>query len=140
MPKHMKPIKKGVDRRFRDCAFSAPPGFTSAPVRSRRRWRCDVKYGWIAVVAMMAALLSTGQVAAQYGPEEIGAEESPIVDPDTETEEPMSELEKLKAMEAESETPTVTGTLWFSISVFQPIHYRAGRLLSHSAILLTMAS
>jgi hypothetical protein len=56
---------------------------------------------------MMAALLSTGQVAAQYGPEEIGAEESPIVDPDTKTEPEMSELEKLKAMEAES--PTVTG-------------------------------
>ena len=58
---------------------------------------------------MMAALLSSGQVGAQYGPEEIGAEESPIVDPDTETKPEMSELDKLKAMDGESETPTVTG-------------------------------
>jgi hypothetical protein len=57
----------------------------------------------------MAALLSTEQVAAQYGPEAEGAEPSPIVDPDTDTEEPMSELDKLKAMEVESETPKVTG-------------------------------
>ena len=76
-------------------------------------WRCVVKYGWIAFVAMMAALLSTGQVAAQgqYGPEEIGAEESPISDPDTDTDPDlsMSELDKLKAMDAESETKTVSG-------------------------------
>jgi len=60
---------------------------------------------------MMAALFSTGQVAAQeeYGPEEIGAEPSPIVDPDTSTEDSMSELEKLRAMDEETETPTVTG-------------------------------
>ena len=74
-----------------------------------------MKYGWIAVVAMMVALLSTGQVAAQdpsgrgYGPEQIGPEESPIPDPDTVTDDSMSELEKLKAMDAESPTPTVTG-------------------------------
>ena len=68
-----------------------------------------MKYGWIAFVTMMVTLLSTGQVAAQYGPEEIGPEESPISDPDTETEAPMSERDKLKALEAESETPTVTG-------------------------------
>ncbi len=70
-----------------------------------------MKYGWIAIVAMMAALFSTGQVAAQdaYGPEEIGAEESPISDPDTVTDDSMSELDKLKAMDAESETKTVTG-------------------------------
>ena len=52
-----------------------------------------MKYGWIAIVAMMAVLLSTGEAAAQYGPEEIGAEESPIVDPDTETKPEMSELD-----------------------------------------------
>ena len=72
-----------------------------------------MKYGWIAFVAMMAALLSTGQVAAQdqYGPEEIGAEESPIVNPDTDTDPDLSksELDKLKAMDAESETRTVSG-------------------------------
>ncbi len=70
-----------------------------------------MKYGWIAVVAMMAALFSTAQVAAQakYGPEEIGAEESPIPDPDTVSDDSMSELEKLKAMDAETETRTVTG-------------------------------
>jgi hypothetical protein len=60
---------------------------------------------------MMAALFSTGQVAAQakYGPEEIGAEESPISDPDTVSDDSMSELEKLKAMDAETEPRTVTG-------------------------------
>ena len=70
-----------------------------------------MKYGWIAIVAMMAALFSTGPVAAQdpsgegYGPEQIGPEESPISDPDTVTDDSMSELEKLKAMDAESEMP-----------------------------------
>jgi len=63
---------------------------------------------------MMAALFSTEQVSAQdeYGPEEMGAQESPIVDPDLPTEDAPSELEKLKAMDRESatETPrTVTG-------------------------------
>ena len=53
----------------------------------------------IAVVAMMAVLFSTGPVAAQYGPEEIGAEESPIVDPDTETDESGAELEEVEAMD-----------------------------------------
>jgi hypothetical protein len=48
---------------------------------------------------MMAVLFSTGQVAAQYGPEEIGAEESPIVDPDTETDDSSDELEELEAMD-----------------------------------------
>ena len=67
-----------------------------------------MKYGWIAIVAMMAALFSTGQVAAQdpsgtgYGPEEIGPEESPFSDPDVVTDDSMSELEKLQAMDAES--------------------------------------
>jgi len=59
---------------------------------------------------MMVALFSSGQVAAQYGPEEIGAEESPIVDPDTETDTGMSELDKLKSMqEADPDAPKVTG-------------------------------
>ncbi|MBT8464885.1 MAG: hypothetical protein KJO57_09375, partial [Deltaproteobacteria bacterium] len=70
-----------------------------------------MKYGWIAIVAMMAALFSTEQVAAQgtYGPEEIGAEESPLSDPDTNVDDSMSELEKLQAMDAEAPTKTVTG-------------------------------
>ena len=72
-----------------------------------------MKYGWIAFVTMMVALLSTTQVAAQdpYGPEEIGAEESPVVDPDlpTDTDLPQSELDKIRAMDADSETPTVVG-------------------------------
>ncbi len=42
---------------------------------------------------MMAVLFSTVQVVAQYGPEEIGAEASPIVDPDTETDDSSDELE-----------------------------------------------
>jgi len=69
---------------------------------SMSRWRCVVKYGWIAFVAMMAALLSTGPVAAQDATAEAAAEGA-------EAEAPMSELDKLKAMEAESERPTVVG-------------------------------
>jgi len=71
-----------------------------------------VKYGWIAIVAMMAALFSAGPVAAQdpsgtgYGPEQIGPEESPLPDPDTDTDDSMSELEKLKAMDDEPKTVT----------------------------------
>ena len=71
-----------------------------------------MKYGWIAIVAMMAALFSTGQVAAQdpsgkgYGPEQIGPEESPLPDPDTDTDDSMSELEKLKAMDDKPKTVT----------------------------------
>ena len=66
-----------------------------------------MKYGWIAVVVMMAALLSTGQVAAQYDVDR--KDEAPEQTPAEEEAKPMSELDKLKAMEAESETPTVTG-------------------------------
>lgn len=58
-----------------------------------------MKYVCIAVVAMMTVLFSTEPVAAQYGPEEIGAEESPIVDPDTETDESGAELEEVEAMD-----------------------------------------
>jgi hypothetical protein len=65
-----------------------------------------VKYGWIAFVAMMVALLSAGQVAAQYAGDD--KDEPPPQAPEEE-EAPMSELDKLKAMEAESETPTVVG-------------------------------
>ena len=67
-----------------------------------------MKYACIAVIAMMSVLFSTGPVAAQYGPEEIGAEESPIVDPDTETDESGAELEEVEAMdgkEGKSEAP-----------------------------------
>ena len=67
-----------------------------------------MKYACIAVIGMMSVLFSTGPVAAQYGPEEIGAEESPIVDPDTETDESGAELEEVEAMDGEegkSEAP-----------------------------------
>jgi hypothetical protein len=69
------------------------------------RWRCVVKYGWIAIVAMMAALLSTGPVSAQYA----GDDKDEPPPQASEEEAPMSELDKLKAMEADSETPTVVG-------------------------------
>ena len=70
-----------------------------------------MKYGWIAVVVMMAALFSTGQIAAQDVDEEKPAEGTAAEGTAAEgtAAEPMSELDKLKAMEAESETPTVTG-------------------------------
>jgi len=61
-----------------------------------------VKYGWIAFVVMMATLLSTGQVAAQDATADAAAE-------GVEAEAPVSELDKLKAMEEDSETPTVVG-------------------------------
>jgi len=67
-----------------------------------------VKYGWIAFVTMMVALLSTGPATAQTGvdnkdnpPPEVAAAEEEAA--------PMSELDKIKAMEADSETPTVVG-------------------------------
>ena len=69
-----------------------------------------MKYGWIALVAVMATLLSTGTAAAQYAGD--NKDESPPDAPPaegTEAEEPMSELDKIKAMEADSETPTVVG-------------------------------
>ncbi|MGD8316171.1 MAG: hypothetical protein PVH76_00410 [Myxococcales bacterium] len=71
-----------------------------------------MKYGWIAIVTMIGTLLSPGLVAAQYGSDKrIDAkgdqkDDTPPAQPD---EEPMSELQKLKAMEAESEVPTVDG-------------------------------
>jgi hypothetical protein len=77
-------------------------------VFTRSTWRCDVKYVCIALVTMMTVLFSTGPVAAQYGPEEIGAEESPISDPDTETDDSSAELEEVEAMDGEegkSEAP-----------------------------------
>jgi hypothetical protein len=68
----------------------------------------------------MAALLSTGTAAAQYAgdnkdespsdaPAAEGTEAEGTEAEGTEAEEPMSELDKLKAMEADSETPTVVG-------------------------------
>lgn len=48
---------------------------------------------------MAACLFSGEQVAAQYGPEEIGAEESPIVDPDNEPDESGPELEQVEGMD-----------------------------------------
>lgn len=58
-----------------------------------------MKHVHIAWVAMMAALFSAGAATAQYGPEEIGAEESPIVDPDTETDDSNAELQHVEAMD-----------------------------------------
>jgi hypothetical protein len=55
------------------------------------RWRCVVKYGWIAIVAMMAALLSTGPVSAQYA----GDDKDEPPPQASEEEAPMSELDKL---------------------------------------------
>ncbi len=73
-----------------------------------------MKYGWIAIVTMMGALWLPGQVAAQYGSDEridAKGDQKSDAPPQTpgEEERPMSELEKLKAMEGESETPDVTG-------------------------------
>ncbi|MBW1832962.1 MAG: hypothetical protein JRJ10_14930, partial [Deltaproteobacteria bacterium] len=62
-----------------------------------------MKYGWIAFVALIATLLSTAPVAAQDPSAEEAAAEG------AEAEAPVSELDKLKAMEEESETPTVVG-------------------------------
>jgi hypothetical protein len=55
----------------------------------------------------MAAWLSTGQVAAQYDVDR--KDDEPAVDATGEEEAPVSELDKLKAMEEDSETPTVVG-------------------------------
>jgi hypothetical protein len=64
-----------------------------------------VKYGWIAVVAMMAALLSTGQVAAQ----EWGAQAAPET-PTPQAEAAAEEVEAEAAAQlAEDEAPKVTG-------------------------------
>jgi len=68
-----------------------------------------VKHAYIAVVAMMAASLSTGTATAQSGaydkgPEEIGAEESPIPDPDIETDVSRAELEKIEALDGKDVT------------------------------------
>ncbi len=69
-----------------------------------------MKYGWIAIVAMMATLFSAGQVTAQdpsgtdYGPEEIGPEEAVFSDPDTVPDDSRSELEKLQDLDAEAST------------------------------------
>jgi|GEM_PF-3330610 len=62
-----------------------------------------MKYACIAVIAMMAVFLSTEQVAAQDGPEEIGAKESPIVDPDIETDESSAELDEIEAIDGKQE-------------------------------------
>ncbi|UCH30110.1 MAG: hypothetical protein JSV06_03540, partial [Myxococcales bacterium] len=64
-----------------------------------------MKYGWIAVVAMMAALLSTGQVAAQ----EWGAQAAPET-PSPESQAAADEVEaEVEAQIEADETPKVTG-------------------------------
>ena len=65
-----------------------------------------MKYGWIAVVAMMATLLTTGQVAAQEWGADAAAESPPppAADSAVETVEQM-EADQLEA----DETPKVTG-------------------------------
>ena len=69
-----------------------------------------MKYGWIAVVAMMATLFSTQRVAAQeeYEEDVTGEEQAPFPDPDVKTDDSMSELEKLKAMDQEESTEPET--------------------------------
>ncbi len=69
-----------------------------------------MKYGWIAVVAIMATLFSTQRVAAQeeYEEDVTGEEQAPFPDPDVKTDESMSELEKLKAMDQEESTEPET--------------------------------
>lgn len=65
-----------------------------------------MKHACIVAVAMMSVLHFTGEAAAQdeYGPEEIGAEESPIVDPDIGTDESGDELEEVDAMDGVQDT------------------------------------
>ena len=65
-----------------------------------------MKYGWIAFVALMATLLSTGPAAAQYTGDD---KDNPPPEVTAEGEPAPSALDKLKAMEKESETPTVVG-------------------------------
>ncbi len=63
-----------------------------------------MKNSWFALLAAMAVLFSTGQVAAQYGTDE------PTAAPEAGAEEGMSELDKLKAMqELDPDAPQVTG-------------------------------
>jgi hypothetical protein len=65
-----------------------------------------VKNGWIAIVALMATLSATGQVSAQYAGDD---KDEPPAEVSGEEGAEMSELDKLKAMEEDSERPTVVG-------------------------------
>ncbi|MGB5703975.1 MAG: hypothetical protein WBM48_14230 [Polyangiales bacterium] len=60
-----------------------------------------MKHACISLFAMMAVLFATEMVAAQYGPEEIGAEESPIVDPDNVGDDSDAELEQVESMDGD---------------------------------------
>jgi len=66
-----------------------------------------MKHLCIALVAVMAASFSAGRVAAQYeyGPEEEGAEESPIPDPDVVPDDSEAELEEIEAMDGKEVDP-----------------------------------
>ena len=64
-----------------------------------------MKYGWIAVVAMMATLLTTGQVAAQ----EWGAQ-APDDVPDAEAAADVTVIEAAEPAQLEADqTPKITG-------------------------------
>ena len=77
--------------------------------------RCDVKHPWIALFAMLVVAGSTGEVGAQYeyGPEEVGTEESPFVDPDTasgnESSAEVEEVEEIDAVKPEAEVAAPEG-------------------------------
>jgi hypothetical protein len=60
-----------------------------------------MKHALIALTAVMAIAVSTGQAAAQYdyGPEEEGAEESPFPDPDVVPDDSKAELEQIEAID-----------------------------------------
>jgi hypothetical protein len=66
-----------------------------------------MKHLCIAMVAVMAASFSAGRVCAQYeyGPEEEGAEESPIPDPDVVPDDSEAELEQIEAMDGKEVDP-----------------------------------
>ena len=68
------------------------------------RWRCDVKYGWILLGALMAALVSTGPAAAQEWGADAAAESPPPATSD------VAEIEAATEAQLEAdETPKVTG-------------------------------
>jgi hypothetical protein len=69
-----------------------------------------MKHALIALTAVMAVAVSNGQAAAQYdyGPEEEGAEESPIPDPDVVPDDSKAELQQIEAIDGtEAKTEAV---------------------------------